>query len=288
MDISELNPRQIENARTVYLAALPFGTGAAKGALMAVAAESSYLRYANDGESQRPEVWAAYGGRDRFRATIRESLNHPHDAVAGKDWTTADSLGLFQQRPMYKYGSIAELMDPSRSTTIFLSGNDAKTTRAFLDAPQDFTLAQRVQWTQGSEFPTGENYRPMETVAQQLITRFGGALESQAIKGDELEMATLLDVTNAVATGLNSMGATLVVRDNDSGWHYSIAPGHFQAVGDQALSHGTGTGVMRVSPQALNWIQLVELRNWAFSGKGNEAASAGTASGVWRGDGQFA
>jgi hypothetical protein len=103
-------------------------------------------------------------------------LAYPHDAEAGAEWTTADSVGLFQQRPMFDYGTIRELMDPAESTRIFVRGShDGKgRTRYFLESPTTMTLAQRCQWTQGSEFPTGENYAPMETVAEQLIKHFGG------------------------------------------------------------------------------------------------------------------
>ncbi len=177
MELRDLNTRQVANALVIFAAALPFGVEAVAAALMAAGAESSYLRYANNGESMRPEVWAAYGGRANFRDVIRQSLLFSHDAEAGAAWTTADSLGLFQQRPMYDYGTIAELMDPAESTRIFVRGSHGGTgrTRYFLQAPPTMTLAQRVQWTQGSEFPTGENYAPMLTVVTQLIAHFGGA-----------------------------------------------------------------------------------------------------------------
>lgn len=174
MDISDLSTRQIANALIIFAAALPFGGDAAKAALMTAAAESSFKRYANNGESTRPEVWAAYGGREKFRVEIRKSLTFPHDAEAGAAWTTADSLGLFQQRPMYDYGEIRDLMDPAESTRIFVRGSAGGSTRYFLKSPKNMSLAQRCQWTQGSEFPTGENYVPMETVADQLIAHFGG------------------------------------------------------------------------------------------------------------------
>jgi hypothetical protein len=174
MDIRDLSTRQIANALIIFAAALPFGGDAAKAALMTAAAESSFMRYANNGDSQRPEVWKAYGGQKNFRDVIRQSLTFPHDAEAGAAWTTADSLGLFQQRIMYDYGSVKDLMDPAESTRIFVRGSAGGSTRYFLESPKNMSLAQRCQWTQGSEFPTGENYAPMETVADQLIAHFGG------------------------------------------------------------------------------------------------------------------
>lgn len=177
MRLSDLSPRQIARAEVIYRAARPFGADATKAALMTAAAESSFLLYANDGSTKRADV-PAY-----WRTVAAQSMAFDHDAVApraqGKPagtWdTTADSVGHFQQRPMFDYGSIAELMDPAESTRIFIRGSHggAGRTRRFIDAPAGLSLAQRCQWTQGSEFPTGENYAPMEQVADELIARFG-------------------------------------------------------------------------------------------------------------------
>src|SRR5664279_2090591 len=157
--IYDLTARQVVNAELIYDAARPYGRDAVMAALMTAGDESSWLRYANNGNSTRTDVpqWV--------KDLAATSLHYEHDAVAGEAWTTADSVGLYQQRPMFNYGTILELMDPAQSTIIFLTGNAAGTTRAFLKAPADLTLAQRCQWTQGSEFPTGENYAPFETVA---------------------------------------------------------------------------------------------------------------------------
>lgn len=170
MDISDLSTRQVANALIIFGAAVPFGADAVKGALMAAAAESSFMRYANDGSTTRADVAV------KWRQLAATSMNYPHDAVAGSAWTTADSVGLFQQRAMYGYGTIAELMDPAESARIFIRGSQGGTgrTRYFMQAPKDLSLAAKVQWTQGSEFPTGDNYMPMETVADQLISHFGG------------------------------------------------------------------------------------------------------------------
>lgn len=178
VQISDLSARQLANGLIIFAAALPYGHDATKAALMTALAESSLLRYANNGESTRPEVWAAYGGREAFRTAIRQSLVFSHDAEAGAAWTTADSLGLYQQRPSMGYGSVADLMDPTRSTLIFLRGVPGQPRKvrhwSREDKPKSMTIAQAAQWIQGSEFPTGDNYAPMETVANQLITHFGG------------------------------------------------------------------------------------------------------------------
>ena len=173
MELSDLSATQIANALAVYRAAIPYGPEAAEAALMAAGAESSYLLYANNGGTTRDDVPA------KWRALAALSMQLPHDAAAGQAWTTADSVGLFQQRPMCGYctpdlAGIGELMDPAESTRIFVRGSHggSGSTRYFLQSPTDKSLAQRVQWTQGSQFPTGENYEPFTTVVKQLMARF--------------------------------------------------------------------------------------------------------------------
>ena len=178
MRLSDLSAQQISRARAIYEAAKPYGGAVVKAALMTAAAESSFWLYANDGSTKRSDV------PQKWRDIARDSLIYPYDRVAPKlpastpdgTWdTTADSVGHFQQRPMYGYGTVAELMNPAESTRIFIRGSHGGTgrTRFFLQSPEGLSLAQRCQWTQGSEFPTGENYAPMEQVADDLIARFG-------------------------------------------------------------------------------------------------------------------
>jgi hypothetical protein len=173
-----LAEKQFANALVIYRTAIPYGRDAALGALMTAIAESSLLVYANDGSTKRVDV------PQKWRDVAARSMSFPHDAVAGSAWTTADSVGLYQQRPMFNYGTIAELMDPARSTEIFLTGNTAHTTRAFLNAPKDLSLAQRCQWTQGSEFPTGENYAPNQPLAEFLVSKFGAGADTPVTQGD--------------------------------------------------------------------------------------------------------
>src|SRR5690348_8817111 len=99
MKLSDLAPKQIARAEVIYRAALPFGSVAAKAALMTAAAESSFWLYANDGSTKRADV------PQRARDVARESLSYEYDRVAPKlpastpagTWdTTADSVGHFQ------------------------------------------------------------------------------------------------------------------------------------------------------------------------------------------------
>lgn len=191
MKLSDLSQRQIDRARVIFNAALPFGTDAVAAALMTAAAESSFWLYANDGTTKRTDV------STRAREVARESLafeydrvapNQPPDTPAGTWDTTADSVGHFQQRPMYGYGTVADLMDPAESTRIFLRGSKGGKTRYFLASPTSLSLPQRCQWTQGSEYPTGENYEPMAVVVGQLINLFGKDWVDMATK-DEVKAA---------------------------------------------------------------------------------------------------
>lgn len=171
MTTAELSARQLDNARRIILAAAPYGRDAAKAAVMAARAESSLMVTANQGLATRADV------PQRWRDIAALSMQCPRDAVAsGKDWTTADSVGLFQQRPMMGYctpdlAGIRSLMDVEQSTLIFVRGGPG-TNPFFLRAPADLSLAAKVQWTQGSEYPTGDNYAPFEQMAEQLVAKY--------------------------------------------------------------------------------------------------------------------
>ena len=91
--------QQIANARVIYDTAKPYGLEATQAALMAAMDESSLLRYANNGKNTRTDVpqWA--------KDLAALSMQFPHDAVAGEAWTTADSIGPYQQRLMFKYST---------------------------------------------------------------------------------------------------------------------------------------------------------------------------------------
>lgn len=171
--LSDLDTLQRTRAKQVTEAAMPYGREAAKAALMCAFEEASYRVFANNGRTTRADVPA------KWRSLAALSQEFPHDAVAGEAWTTADSIGLYQQRLMYGYAEpnrdgVAKLMDPAESTRIFLRGSTYARTRHFLDpANTGGDLAARIQWAQGSEFPTGDNYRPNEQLAEELLVLFG-------------------------------------------------------------------------------------------------------------------
>lgn len=232
MDISDLTTRQIANALVIFAAAMPFGRDAVKAALMTAAAESSFKRYANDGtynDDQHEVIWRWYGNKYGgpgltleqcqviYRTHMVQSLTFIHDAVAGSALTTKDSVGHYQQREMYGYGTIVDLMDPAESTRIFLRGVPGFPSRvrhwSRTDKPKDLTIAQACQWVQGSEFPTGENYAPMEAVADQLINHFGGLPADKPLDWLETLMAdqkALDDYRRQITGGPESVNDTVI------------------------------------------------------------------------------
>lgn len=216
ISIGSLSDRQLTNAQTIYRAALPYGRDAVKAALMAAGDESSYLRYQNNGKTTRVDV------PQKWRDLAAISMQFPGDAIAGEEWTTADSIGLFQQRLMFGYSSpdragVADLMDPAVSTVIFICGSSFGRTRAFLRSPTEMTLAQRVQWTQGSEHPDGGSYLELEHVAEQLIERFCTVdiPTSPAPTCNVLEIIPMTEPTAGQQTVLDGQWDKIVAKVND-------------------------------------------------------------------------
>jgi murein DD-endopeptidase MepM/ murein hydrolase activator NlpD len=79
-----------------------------------------------------------------------ESKTYPHDGSAPGDH---DSVGLFQQRT--PWGTIAERMDPAKSTTKFFKGGTAAGTTGLLGQSgwQKQSIGHLAQAVQGSAFP---------------------------------------------------------------------------------------------------------------------------------------
>ncbi|TKV61880.1 hypothetical protein FDO65_10170 [Nakamurella flava] len=152
--LSDLTELQVRRASTIARAARPFGLEAVKAALMCAFEESSLLIHANNGRTTRTDVPL------KWRALAALSQEFPHDRVAGEAWTTADSIGMFQQRLMYGYASpdragVAALMAVDESTRIFLRGSTYAKTRSFLDpANTRGDIATRIQWANSATAPT--------------------------------------------------------------------------------------------------------------------------------------
>ena len=87
-----------------------------------------------------------------------------------------DSLGLFQQRPSYGWGTEAEVQDAARATRAFFGGaNDpnGSRTRGLLDIPgwQGLTFTQAAQAVQISAYP--DAYAQWEQSANAWLATLG-------------------------------------------------------------------------------------------------------------------
>lgn len=267
--LSDLSTLQIRRAEVIARAAEPFGLEAVKAALMCAFEESSFLIYANDGSSKRVDVPTA------AKVVAATSQQYAHDKVAPQAWasptgtwdTTADSVGHFQQRPMFGYGSVAELMDPAESTRIFLRGSKGGRgfTKYYLD-PRNTgkDIAARIQWAQGSEFPTGDNYRPNEQLADELIARFGITKTK-----DWSDMATKDEVKAAFGDALKKNPLLRVVKMKETGVDYAWGYGTFFKIQTedqfQALYWAGILGSQHGEPRPVEDIVVVgEIRNFAL------------------------
>ncbi|MFD4959793.1 LysM peptidoglycan-binding domain-containing protein [Microbacterium sp. NPDC058389] len=91
-------------------------------------------------------------------------------------WGDRDSLGLFQQRPSYGWGTEAEVQDAARATRAFFGGagdpNGART-RGLLDIPgwQGLTFTQAAQAVQISAYP--DAYAKWEAPAASWLAALG-------------------------------------------------------------------------------------------------------------------
>ena len=91
-------------------------------------------------------------------------------------WGDRDSLGLFQQRPSYGWGTEAEVQDAARATRAFFGGagdpNGART-RGLLDIPgwQALTFTQAAQAVQISAYP--DAYAKWEAPAASWLAALG-------------------------------------------------------------------------------------------------------------------
>lgn len=87
-----------------------------------------------------------------------------------------DSIGLFQQRPSYGWGTRAQIADAERSTRVFYGGPhdpNGIVTRGLLDIPgwQSMTFAQAAQAVQNSAFPNA--YAQWEAPAARWLAALG-------------------------------------------------------------------------------------------------------------------
>jgi hypothetical protein len=86
---------------------------------------------------------------------VAESFNYPHDGT-GSDH---DSVGLFQQRPIY-WGTVKDCMDPTSSSNKFFNALRA------VSGWQTMSIAQAAQKVQKSAYP--DAYAKWTTLATNV------------------------------------------------------------------------------------------------------------------------
>ncbi|WP_414685401.1 LysM peptidoglycan-binding domain-containing protein [Microbacterium sp. LWH3-1.2] len=91
-------------------------------------------------------------------------------------WGDRDSLGLFQQRPSYGWGTAAEVQDAARATRVFFGGAgdpNGSRTRGLRDIPgwENLTFTQAAQAVQISAYP--DAYAKWEAPAYSWLAALG-------------------------------------------------------------------------------------------------------------------
>ena len=151
-------------------------------AVMVMYQETTLRNLANDGSS--PSVnWPA-PGRAYWLSVTRLSLKYPHDKFGALDGAhDTDSIGLFQQRPAYGWGSyggstgvtdpegvVQRLLDPRWESMAFFGGpTSASVNTGLLNVPgwQNMTPADAAEAVQGSTM--GNLYAQWEASATRQV-----------------------------------------------------------------------------------------------------------------------
>ena len=151
-------------------------------AVMVMYQETTLRNLANDGSS--PQASWPSPGRAYWLSVTRLSLKYPHDKFGSLDGAhDTDSIGLYQQRPAYGWGSygssngvtdpegvVQRLLDPRWEAMAFFGGSaSASTNTGLLNVPgwQDMTLADAAEAVQGSTL--GNLYAQWEPSATRLV-----------------------------------------------------------------------------------------------------------------------
>ena len=108
--------------------------------------------------------------------TIALGAAMTESGIRNLDWGDRDSLGLFQQRPSYGWGTPEEVRDPVRATKVFFGGPsdpNGWNTRGLLDYPgwESMTFTQAAQAVQNSAYP--DAYARWELPAQAWLAALG-------------------------------------------------------------------------------------------------------------------
>ena len=160
------------------------------------------------------------------------------------DYGDRDSLGLFQQRPSYGWGTEAEIMDPWYSSAAFY------TELVKFQDWESVDINDMAQQVQRSGFP--EAYRKHEANAIALAGALRGTRPATLAcfdrgqdRGDTEAFAAFLDVVPGVETNLDGKVLTLTSEDNTSLW----------AATQLALAHTRDGGIESATVGDQTWKQ---------------------------------
>ena len=108
--------------------------------------------------------------------TIALGAAMTESGIRNLDWGDRDSLGLFQQRPTYGWGTAEEVRDPVRAAKAFYGGPsdpNGRNTRGLLDYPgwESMTFTQAAQAVQNSAYP--DAYARWEQPAATWLAALG-------------------------------------------------------------------------------------------------------------------
>lgn len=143
--------------------------------------------------------------QDYANSTVPESLGIKHDAV-GND---SDSVGIFQQRPSQGWGSVPDLMDPSKSAQKFYDALKALPPNIRGTMPP-WILAQTIQKSGTAD---GSNYAKYFDEANALMAAVGGGTGhgGAQVGPNNSPLKALFDPEFWKRVGIGALGALLLI-----------------------------------------------------------------------------
>lgn len=155
-----------------------------------------------------------------------------------------DSLGLFQQRPSYDWGTKEQIMDPWYSSGRFYEE------LVKFDGWENTDVNDIAQKVQRSGHP--EAYRKHETNARALAGAFRGSREGvfacinrDASGTDRSVLDKVVAAVPGVSLQINGSELTMTANDADSAW----------SVAHLAIANATDLGIEKVSVGGNEWKQ---------------------------------
>ena len=191
-------------------------------------------------------VAASYkAGLPERAAVVALATAWQESGLRNLDYGDRDSVGLFQQRPSYGWGTEAQIMDPWYSAAKFYEE------LVKFDGWEDVDVNDMAQKVQRSGFP--QAYRKHEASAVALAGALRGSrpaslacLDRSENIGDASTFQSLLDAVPGVEAAVEGNTVTLTSTDDTSLWSaVQLALVHTRSggitaaqVADQAWTHG--------------------------------------------------